>query len=29
LMAWIVQVTARSGVGALSLNCGGILADHG
>jgi hypothetical protein len=24
-----VQVTARSGAGALSLNCGGILADHG
>ena len=24
-----LQMTARSGAGALALNCGGILADHG
>lgn len=26
---WRLQVTARSWLGGLALNCGGILADHG
>lgn len=26
---WRLQVTARSWLGAVALNCGGILADHG
>lgn len=26
---WSLQVTARSYLGAMALNCGGIVADHG
>lgn len=29
LSLWRLQVTARSYLGAMALNCGGIVADHG